>query len=219
MYKGKKINLEKVIAYFKNRKIEKVCLFYPLQYKNICDEIGKSLQKYFYVVKKQITGCNIELENVDAYVYVGDGLFHPLSIIKEQIDNFIMKNKSFEIELKPVFILNKSLRLIEKSEIENQINCIKARWLNFNKARKIGVLVSVKPGQQNLKQALEIKNRLREIKKEAFLFLCNEINQNEFMNFDIDFWINTACPQLSVENHKNMCNAKEFFIFYKLLKD
>ncbi len=218
IYKNKKVGLSKIIKELKKKKIKSIGIFYSIQYKEICDKIEKKLRKHFLTFKRQITGCNIKLYDVDAYLYVGDGLFHPLSIIKEQIDDFIFKNESFDVKLKPVFILNKNLKIIEEDEIKNQIECIKARWLNFNKAKNFGVLVSVKPGQENFDVALQIKNKLKKMKKEVFLFLCNEIDVKEFMNFDIDFWINTACPQFSVENHKNMCNVREFYIFCKLLK-
>jgi len=223
VYKGKKIGLFKIIKDLKRKNIKKLCIFYTTQYEKISEKLEKDIRKNFVVFRRQITGCCIKLKPVDAYLYVGDGLFHPLSILKEQIDNFILKYESFDVKnLKPVFIINRgikqSIRQLGDKEVRDQVNAIKARWLNFNKAKNIGILVSVKPGQENFDLALKIKNKIKKIKKQPFLFLCNEIDVKEFMNFDIDFWINTACPQFSVEGHTNMCNLKEFFIFYNLLE-
>jgi diphthamide biosynthesis enzyme Dph1/Dph2-like protein len=36
--------------------------------------------------------------------------------------------------------------------------------------------------------------------KKNYFFLSNEINVNEFENFDINSWINTACPRMDFDS-------------------
>ena len=69
---------------------------------------------------------------------------------------------------------------------------------------KIGILVSTKPGQYNLNQALKLKKQL---KKESYIFIFNKFEDFELENFPhIDFWINTACPRIEA---KNVINARD----------
>ena len=69
---------------------------------------------------------------------------------------------------------------------------------------KIGILVSTKPGQYNLKEAIKIK---KQIKKESYIFFFNKLEEFELENFpDIEYWINTACPRIEA---KKVINARD----------
>ncbi|MEM1577520.1 MAG: diphthamide synthesis protein [Candidatus Pacearchaeota archaeon] len=218
-YKPSRKILNLLIDEIKKINCKNLAIFYSIQYELIAREIFKFLKNKFKILAfKQVVGCNIKLFDVDAYICVSDGYFHGLSIIKKQINNLFFKYKSFDIAyyIKPVFIINKEFKKIDETEINKQINDLKARWLNFNRAKNYGIIVSVKPGQENFDLALKIKEEIERTNKKAFLFLCNDIRLNEFDNFDIDFFIITACPQFSIERNKKLCNIEEFFIFKKL---
>jgi len=59
-------------------------------------------------------------------------------------------------------------------------------------------LVSVKPGQQALKVAL---NFAKNCGKEAYVFMENEIDVAKLEDFnDIKLWVNTSCPRLEANN-------------------
>ena len=65
-------------------------------------------------------------------------------------------------------------------------------------ADKIGILVSLKPGQQALKAALKFA---QDCKKEVYVFLGDEIDINRLEDFnDIGLWVNTSCPRLEGKN-------------------
>lgn len=199
--------------------VKKLVIFYSIQYELLAKSLYNFLKNRFNIIAfKQIVGCNIPLYNTHAYICVSDGQFHGLSIIKKQINDLFLKYKNFDIikEIKPVFIVNKNIIKIEEKEIKKQIDDLKVRWFNFNKAKKYGIIVSIKPGQEAFDKALLIKKQIEKDRKKAFLFLANEIKLEEFYNFDIDFFIITACPQFSIEGNKKLCNIEEFFIFKKL---
>jgi diphthamide biosynthesis enzyme Dph1/Dph2-like protein len=60
-------------------------------------------------------------------------------------------------------------------------------------------LVSTKPGQENLKKAIAIKNKLKN--KDSYLFIGDEIDTKQLENFpNIQSWINTACPRLDFDS-------------------
>lgn len=221
-YKKNKIS-NKILNLLKKElekiKAKNLAIYYSIQYELIAKHVFNFLKNEFNIIAfKQIVGCKINLYNVDSYICVSDGYFHGLSIVKKQIDSLFSKYKSFDIleDIIPVFVVNKNIKKIEKDEVKKQINDLKARWLNFNIAKNYGIIVSVKPGQEAFDLALKIKKEIEKNGKKAFLFLANEINLEEFNNFDIDFFIITACPQFSIEGNKKLCNIEEYFIFNKI---
>ena len=158
--------------------------------------------QYLHQIKKlkfpsaQITGCNISkakrIENkIDSFLFIGSEQFHPI---------YLAINTK-----KPILIFNpitEKLSKITKEQIENYKRQIKGKQLKFLNAEKIGILISTKPGQYNIKRALKLKKKY----KNSFLFLTNNISQEELENFpQIDIFINTACPRIE---YKKVINTK-----------
>jgi len=140
----------------------------------------------------QTLGCDIgaakSIENkVDAYVFLGTGRFHPLAVAVETD--------------KPVFISNPFLNHIEeitKTEIRRFRNKRAANVSKVKAARNIGILATVKPGQNKLEKAITLRNQLDANGKNAFVFLGDTINPAQMRNFSkIDAWVNTCCPRLA----------------------
>jgi 2-(3-amino-3-carboxypropyl)histidine synthase len=99
----------------------------------------------------------------------------------------------------PVYILESdNLKKISNEEIENLRKKKKSAYLKFLNSEKIGILVSTKPGQENLKRAISLREKLK--KKNSYLFISNELNIKEFENFDIQSWVNTACPRMDFDS-------------------
>ena len=101
-------------------------------------------------------------------------------------------------------LLNTVLQEISKEGIDLINKKKMASYLKFLNAEKVGILISTKPGQENLKKALSLKLK----NKKSYLFISNNIDINEFENFGINSWVNTACPRLdfdsSVINLRNL---------------
>ena len=72
--------------------------------------------------------------------------------------------------------------------------------MKFLKAETIGILVSTKPGQENLKKAEKLKNKLEKQGKSPYIFITNNIDITQFENFNIQSWVNTACAGLAMDN-------------------
>lgn len=154
--------------------------------------IGKS--KGLNLEEGQILGCNTEAaiqvqDKVDAFLYVGSGKFHPLAIA-------LTTNK-------PVFIFNPETAQIAKldeTEISRAKAMKKTQQIKFLSTGSFGILVSTKPGQNKLRQAFKLKEKLEKQKKKAYIFLSDTFDINQLENFpDIECWINTMCPGLSRE--------------------
>ena len=139
----------------------------------------------------QILGCDISSaisieKNVDSFFFIGSGRFHALGLL--------LKTK------KPVFILD-----VEKNDIYNLKNTedfLKQRYVAqalAKDAKKFGILVSVKPGQLNLKLAERIRKQLIEKGKKVYILVFDEIKPEKLEGLELDCYINTACPRIAIE--------------------
>lgn len=154
--------------------------------------------------KGQVLGCDVGAglkvaNKVDAFLYLGTGDFHPLHLA--------LKTK------KPIHLLHPSgiLEKFPKETAEKFLKQKKAAYLHFLHEDKIGIIVSLKPGQENLERALLVKEKLEQKGKNAFIFLCDTIPFDELENFDCKVWINTACPGLQLEkDFLNVADISDF---------
>ncbi len=177
-----------------SKKLPKnIAIAYSIQYRDIAFEIKNILSKIHKITKLvQVLGCSKPnfSKNTKAILLISSGKFHAVSL-------------AIESEL-PIYILEHNiLRKISKEDIESFKKKQKASYLRFLNADKIGILVSTKPGQQNLKKALELKKKIKN--KRSYLFISNNIDVNEFENFGLSSWVNTACPRLDM-NHNSIIN-------------
>ena len=150
--------------------------------------LGKGKQKY----KPQVLGCEFSAagnvkDKVDAFLYIGSGEFHPIGIALNTGKKVFCFNPAFN-----------SFSEIKEKEIEKIRKKRKAALIKFISSKRVGILVSTKSGQQNLKQAIKLKKRLKEKGKEGFIFIFNTLDKSQLENFNfIECWVNTACPRIS----------------------
>ena len=156
------------------------------------------------VVAGQVLGCDAGVaegikEDVDAFLYVGTGEFHPIGVA--------LKTG------KPVFVLNPDsmkLRKINDDEIEAIRKKKKAMLSKFHNSTVIGVLLTTKKGQSTVQggmaKAQEIEKKYPD--KKFYYFLCDTLDFSELENFNfIECWLNTMCPR--VMEDINVLNVEE----------
>ncbi|MFH1608216.1 MAG: diphthamide synthesis protein [archaeon] len=164
-----------------------IAIAYSIQYQDIASEINKILSKNHKITKfTQVLGCSNPVfpQPTQAILLIGDGRFHATSL-------------AIETKL-PIYILEKEkITKIKEQDINEFKTKQKASYLKFLHSDKVGILVSTKPGQQNLKKALQLKNKL---KKKSYILIGNNLNTAEFENFGLDSYINTACPRLDMDD-------------------
>jgi 2-(3-amino-3-carboxypropyl)histidine synthase len=141
-----------------------------------------------------VLGCwtgnakNIE-KKVDAYLFMGSGMFHAIGI----------SGKVYHLDLE-----KKSIALIDNSIYERKRY---ARIFNAKEARTFCILVSSKIGQFDMKSALSIKKSLEKRDKKAFILIMDEITKEKLLGIKADVFINTACPRLI--DSLNVLNAND----------
>jgi 2-(3-amino-3-carboxypropyl)histidine synthase len=142
----------------------------------------------------QILGCDFTTvksisNQVDAFVFVGGGDFHPLGITL--------------VTGKPVVVADPYIN--KAREIEDlKRKILRQRWAVISKARKMknfGVLLGIKIGQKNCQTATSIKNQLLKAGKEAVILSVREITPEVLMAFtNIEAFVDTACPRVAIDD-------------------
>lgn len=155
--------------------------------------IGKPKEKAIY--PGQILGCDISSaldikDKINCFLYIGSGIFHPIGI-KMEIN-------------KPIIALDPISNKITKITDE-QVKLYKIRKAlatsNAKQAKKFGIIVSIKPGQYDISNAVKTKNKIERKGKEAHIFIFDDLVPESLINYpEIDCWINTACPRISLED-------------------
>ena len=75
--------------------------------------------------------------------------------------------------------------------------------MKFKSAKVIGVYVTTKPGQQQLKKAKELEEKYPD--KNFYYFVSDNLNIGEMENFPfVEMWINTACPRIGFDDSPDM---------------
>ena len=180
-----KPNKEKILEISKKLP-EEIAIAYSIQYQDIASEIKKILSpKHKITTFTQVLGCMIPKfpKTTKAILLISSGKFHAHSLALE--------TKT------PVYLLenNSLIKILDIEHLEKQK---KASYIKFLNADKVGILISTKPGQENLEKSLNFKKSIKE--KNFYLFITNNINPAEFENFQIQSWINTACPRLDMDS-------------------
>ena len=169
-----------------------------VQFLDYVEEIKEHLQKHGIIIfvdkirqkyEGQLLGCDqgaaVKIkDNVDAFLYVGTGIFHPLGI-------------ALNID-KDVFCydpLHAIMSKIDRKSVERYNAKRKGAYLKFLEAKEIGFLVSLKPGQNNFRKAVEWKAKLKE--KNCYVFAFDTLDFNQIENFPfVECWVNTACNRI-----------------------
>ncbi len=183
---------------------KRVALFNSVQFMNSQENIIKQLEesgrkavlpitphsKY----RGQLLGCGIKKlgkfdGEFDAFLYVGDGVFHPQALVVEND--------------KPVFCYDPFgdgyWNMLDRKTVDEKLRRKKGALSKFFASENIGVLVSTKPGQNYLNYALKLKDRYPGKK---FYFILNnsvDFSQLEYFPF-VECWVNTACPRIGIDD-------------------
>lgn len=176
---------------------KKLLLLYSIQYKELAESIKKQLEANNIKVERfqQVLGCSkIYNKNKITILFIGTGEFHLINLYLQSPNIYKLENGR---------VLKIPTVTINKIKAHR-----KAALLKFLNAENIGILVSTKPGQENLDTAIKLKNKLNKKGKQAYIFISNEIIPAQFENFNIQLWVNTACPGLAYDN-PNIINIDE----------
>ncbi len=182
---------------------QKYGLVTNIQYLLKLREVEKQIPNSIFA--GQVVGCWPDAaeriaDRVDAFLFVGSGVFHPIQVaLKTGKDVWLFDP------------LEKKITKLDKKIIEEYKKKKKASYVKFLHAKSVGILISSKIGQNDnkitkpsvdlkMKKALELKNRKD---KKYYLFAFDTLSSYDLENFNfIDCWVNTACNRIGDENTK-----------------
>ena len=186
----------------------KICLVSDVQFIKILPSVKKQLEaagKEVYDLKgahakhlSQILGCShIKLEYpefTEAFLYVGDGLFHPKALLLGSSKDVFTYNP-----------FSREFRTLLHSEVSEIKKREKAAIMRFLHADRVGVLITVKPGQMgvqaHLKQIYSLEDKFPDKKFYYLAFDTLDFSQLENFPF-IQCFVNTACTRLMDDHAK-----------------
>lgn len=141
------------------------------------------------IIAGQVIGCNasnaVKIKNkVDCFFILSEGRFHALEIARKTgKDVYVSTGEK-----------------IGKDEVESYRKKLQGKLMKFYNSKTAGILVSLKPGQYNLKLAESLKEKYSKT-KEVYIFIDETFNIPELENFPfIDMFINTACSRIESDD-------------------
>lgn len=142
----------------------------------------------------QVLGCSYRnarevAGEVEAYLYVGGGEFHPMGLVMSTGKPVVVANP-----------FNATVRLMTEDDLMGLAKRRVAQIAAAQEAERIGVLVSSKPGQRATAVAEELRARFAEKGCEAVIIYVDEVRAEHLNNFvEAEAFIDTACPRLAVD--------------------
>ncbi|HKW43162.1 MAG TPA: diphthamide biosynthesis enzyme Dph2 [Thermoplasmata archaeon] len=142
----------------------------------------------------QLLGCDYHTatvieKDVDGYLYIGTGDFHPLGV-------------GILVPDKPIIIADPERGTArDLAEVKDRI--LRQRHAAIARARDatvFGIIVSRKLGQVRMELARELKALAEQHDRRASIFLMDLVSPEFLEGYRVDAWVNTACPRIAIED-------------------
>jgi diphthamide biosynthesis enzyme Dph1/Dph2-like protein len=176
-----------------------VSLAATVQYLDLIELVAEYLEEKGRKVKVKrgafyvghVLGCNVSAydKKADVFLLLCDGKFHAMN-------NAILMDRE-------VYVFNsKSLEKVKRGDIDEFKRKLEGKKKKFLISDRVGLLVSVKWGQ-NFRAVSAVKEKMEAMGKKVYVFEADNIGVGEFENFqDIGIFVNTACFGLARDDNK-----------------
>jgi 2-(3-amino-3-carboxypropyl)histidine synthase len=141
----------------------------------------------------QVLGCNVTsassiTKEVDQFLFIGSGDFHPLAVALETG--------------KDVLVLDPLMREVRDiKELKDRV--LRQRYAAIAIAQEVkgfGILISTKPGQRRRALAMRLRALIEEKGKRAWVIALDNITPDQLLAFQVDAFVSTACPRIAVDD-------------------
>ncbi|MBE6527604.1 MAG: diphthamide biosynthesis enzyme Dph2 [Thermoplasmata archaeon] len=141
----------------------------------------------------QVLGCNCSsaeavLDDVDAFLFIGEGDFHPLAA-------------AFGVD-KDILVLNPITNEV-RSMSETRDRILRKRFAAIQSAKgaqSFLVIVCSKVGQDRTSEADRVVRLIRDHGMKAYKAVMEEITPISLMAYRVDAYVNTACPRVAMDD-------------------
>ncbi|MBU7030128.1 MAG: diphthamide biosynthesis enzyme Dph2 [Theionarchaea archaeon] len=158
-------------------------VFSFLEENGIQPVLGRGVRTQF---EGQILGCDLTAavciqDKVEAFLYLGTGVFHPLGAALATRKNvFCVYNQVEKVD--PQKLLRKRHALIFAASL----------------GHTFGIIMSTKRGQLRKKEALKIREYLKKKGKTTYMFIADEIRPE--ILYGCDAYVICACPRIALDD-------------------
>ena len=141
----------------------------------------------------QVLGCNCSSAeaisgNVDGFVFIGEGDFHPLAA-------------AFGIK-KDIWVFNPVTKETRKiDDIRDRI--LRRRFAaiqSSSDAENFLIIVSSKPGQRRDAAANAAADKIRNAGKKSYAVVMDDITPEKLSQYKVDAYVSTACPRIALDD-------------------
>ena len=162
----------------------------------------------------QVFGCefypayNVQ-KQVDAYIFLGQSMFHSVGVALSTEKPTFMLDPYFEEYTK----VNEIAQGIKKKAVLSVYKALDAK--------KIGIVIGLKEGQFAHVRALDLKKEFEKLDIKVQIIALTEITEERIQIFKgIDAFVQVACPRIGTDNHfkKPMLSVPQALSLIKLLK-
>ena len=162
----------------------------------------------------QVFGCEFYpaysvQKQVDAYVFLGQSMFHSASVAMSTEKPTFMLDPYFEEYTE----VNEFAQGMQKKAVLSIYKALDAE--------KIGIVIGLKEGQFAHVRALELKKEFEKLDKKVQMIALTEITDDRIQIFKgIDAFVQVACPRIATDSHfkKPMLSVPQAVMLIKLLK-
>ena len=165
----------------------------------------------------QILGCDIGSaasvdSKVDAHVYFGGGIFHPLGALLNTKKPFLVI-EPFDSKIEFIDSLRDTYQRRSKGKVLASLD-----------AKSIAILVTTKNGQHNLKLAEILKKKIESEGLKSAILVSNTFDFDSINNMmEFDAFVNTACPRIAIDDidrlRKPLLSANELMQVLSMKKE
>ncbi|MCL1810701.1 MAG: diphthamide biosynthesis enzyme Dph2 [Methanomassiliicoccaceae archaeon] len=153
--------------------------------------VGKGDRRIFH--PGQVLGCNFSAaesvnDDVEAFLYLGEGDFHPLAAAFGAKKEMLVLNP-----------LTGELRSVDDAK-ERMLRKRFAVIESAKAAESFLVIVCMKAGQDRSSSADVLIEKIKERGKKAYKVVINEIGPDALLPYRVDAYISTACPRIAMDD-------------------
>lgn len=187
----------------------RICLMTTIQHVHQLDSIKRFYEEHgkeivfnkpngFAKVSGQVLGCDVGNmitldKSVDAFVYFGGGIFHPLGALLQTTKPFFTVDP-FQHRVECIDSMRETYRKRSRGKV-----------LSALKTKNFGILVSTKNGQYNMNLARILKKKVENQGLSAAILVSNTFDFDSISNMlEFDAFVNTACPRIAIDDTERL---------------
>jgi 2-(3-amino-3-carboxypropyl)histidine synthase len=142
----------------------------------------------------QVLGCNVTSassikDEVDQFLYLGSGDFHPLAVS--------LATRKPVIVLDPLMQEVRDVEQLKQKILRQRHGAISLA----SEAKSFGIIVASKPGQQRKALADTLKGMVISKGRRASLIVMDNVTPEQLLAFQLDAFVSTACPRLAIDDY------------------